>query len=281
MAPTTTLSFVRRDEVPIDPYNTFGMEDFRVIILGQPATPHRSVWTPAESSAFNLPILLFLIALCVVGAIMVFILWRWLPFFSDLHSNSSTWKDFFADPEWNNWYLKPAKILALPPHMAEADDAAAVAEDALAHLNKANTPKNQRQTARVKAVIASSPPACWGPLVRGCAAGTGEAEVGFVPVVFDAEKESLAPPRAHGRFANRANIDDSIFCTSSYESPSILFTIRCSSLECSSEYRSAFPPRTTCNFSFTVRIQVLDRKLVSSASPPGLIRYGTGCEYQK
>ncbi|KAJ7109004.1 hypothetical protein C8R43DRAFT_962703 [Mycena crocata] len=145
MAPTTTLSFVRRDGIPIDPDSTFGMEEFRVLILGQPATPYRSPWTPADNLAFSLPILLFLIALCVVGAIMVFILWRWLPFFSDLHSDSSTWKDLLEDLDWKTSRLAP------PPHMVVADDAAA--EQEFARLTKANTLKNQRQTAQVFAAM--------------------------------------------------------------------------------------------------------------------------------
>ncbi|KAJ7175080.1 hypothetical protein C8R43DRAFT_975848 [Mycena crocata] len=181
MAPIT-LNFVRRDAVPVDPDSTFGLEEFRVMILGQPAPPHRSVWTPAEPSAFNLPILLFLIALCVVGAIMVFILWRWLPFFSDLHSESSTWKDFSADPGWNDWYIKPARAaisasasteplverkIAPPPHVAGADDAAAAADDALARLT---TPKNQRQTAHVKFADMSEPGLSLPPVLRSAGA---------------------------------------------------------------------------------------------------------------
>ncbi|KAJ7109005.1 hypothetical protein C8R43DRAFT_962704 [Mycena crocata] len=145
MAPTTTLSFVRRDGIPIDPDSTFGMEEFRVLILGEPATPYRSPWTPADNLAFSLPILLFLIALCVVGAIMVFILWRWLPFFSELHSDSSTWKDLLEDLDWKTSRLAP------PPYMVVADDAAA--EEELARLTKANTLNNQRQTAQVFATM--------------------------------------------------------------------------------------------------------------------------------
>ncbi|KAJ7154840.1 hypothetical protein C8R43DRAFT_949806 [Mycena crocata] len=157
MAPTTLSNFVRRNNVPIDPDSTFGMEAFRVLILGEPATPHRSVWTPAENSAFNLPILLFLIALCAVGAIMVFILWRWLPFFSDLHSDSSTWKDLLWDLEWKTSRLAP------PPYMVVADDAAA--EEALARLTKANTLNIQRQTAQVFAAM-SEPGLPLPPVVR-------------------------------------------------------------------------------------------------------------------
>ncbi|KAJ7133899.1 hypothetical protein C8R43DRAFT_1133139 [Mycena crocata] len=259
MAPTTTLSsFVRRDNIPIDPCSTFDMEAFRVLILGQPATPHRSVWTPAENSAFHRPILLFLIALCVVGAIMVFILWRWLPFFSDLHSDSSTWKDLLWDLDWRlrgSRYPHTWLSLMTPPHPHPGQLAEQPAPDRA----------GVRRHVRVRLALAPRPPACWGPLVRGCAAGTGE-EGRVLSCLWSSMLRKLGVPSAHGRFANIANIDDSILCTSLHsKSPYKLYPIRGSISESLNEYRSAFTPLTTytpspLQMGFAARIHVLEGK---------------------
>ncbi|KAJ7113323.1 hypothetical protein C8R43DRAFT_961556 [Mycena crocata] len=94
MAPTSTFNFAGRD---LDANDVASMFD-------QPtATP--SPWIdPHIPEAFSLPKLLALIALCVVGTIMVFILWRW---------NSVYFSDFPADhkdllTQWKLRHLKPS-----------------------------------------------------------------------------------------------------------------------------------------------------------------------------
>ncbi|KAJ7181347.1 hypothetical protein C8R43DRAFT_941192 [Mycena crocata] len=184
MAPTSTFNFAGRD---LDANGVASMFD-------QPtATP--SPWIDAHiPEAFSLPKLLALIALCVVGAIMVFILWRW---------NSVYFSDFPADhkdllTQWKLLNLKPSDTATAstetlvdpklappappaPAYTAAADNAAPGAEDALFHLTRANTLKNERRTVHVG--------------------------VAFMPVVLDAEhKESSGSSTARGRFAHPANI---------------------------------------------------------------------------
>ncbi|KAJ7154405.1 hypothetical protein C8R43DRAFT_1106528 [Mycena crocata] len=152
MAPTSTLNFAGRDLDSNDVASTFDQPT---------ATP--SPWIdPNIPEGFSLPILLGLIALCVVGAIMVFILWRWNSvFFSDLPADH---KDLIT--QWKTRHLKATDAASsattstetlvesklappappAPAYTAAADNAAPGAEDALSHLTKANTLQNQRRT---------------------------------------------------------------------------------------------------------------------------------------
>ncbi|KAJ7175230.1 hypothetical protein C8R43DRAFT_943494 [Mycena crocata] len=160
MAPTSTLDFVRRD---LDANDVASMFD-------QPtATP--SPWIdPDIPEGFSLPKLLALIALCVVGAIMVFILWRWNSvYFSDLPADH---KDLLT--QWKIRHLKPT-------------DAASSTTASTETLVEPKLAPPAPPPPAYTAVADNAAPGRDGGLVRLCAAGIGEVGVGFMPVVFDAE----------------------------------------------------------------------------------------------
>ncbi|KAJ7154386.1 hypothetical protein C8R43DRAFT_1186504 [Mycena crocata] len=163
MAPTSTLNFAGRDLDSNDVASVFDQPT---------ATP--SPWIdPNIPEGFSLPILLGLIGLCVLGAIMVFILWRWNSvFFSDLPADH---KDLIT--QWKTRHLKATDAASsattltetlvesklappAPAYTAAADNAAPGAEDALFHLTRANTLENQRRTVQVftPQLITSVPP---------------------------------------------------------------------------------------------------------------------------
>ncbi|KAJ7148164.1 hypothetical protein C8R43DRAFT_952772 [Mycena crocata] len=175
MAPTSTLAFVRRDLNANDVASMFDQPT---------ATP--SPWIdPHIPEGLSLPKLLALISLCVVGAIMVFILWRWNSvYFSDLPADH---KDLLT--QWKTRHLKPAdgegsatastemlvepKLASPPPaYTAAADNAAPGILPAAYHVRSSRPPPISGR---------------YGGLVRECAAGMIEVGVGFMPVVFDAE----------------------------------------------------------------------------------------------
>ncbi|KAJ7173900.1 hypothetical protein C8R43DRAFT_1230695 [Mycena crocata] len=166
MAPTSTLQFIRRD---------LDANDVASIFNQPMATP--SPWIdPNIPEGFSLPILLGLIGLCVLGSIMVFILWRWNSvYFSDLPADH---KDLLT--QWKTRHLKPTDAASSatastetlvepklappapppPAYTAAADNSAPGVEDALFHLTRSNTIKNQRRTVQVFSpqLITSVPP---------------------------------------------------------------------------------------------------------------------------
>ncbi|KAJ7167254.1 hypothetical protein C8R43DRAFT_945693 [Mycena crocata] len=86
MAPTSTFNLAGRD-----------LEADVASIFDQP-------------EAFSLPYLLVLIGICVVGSIMVFILWRWNSvLFSDVDSYH---KDLIT--QWKTGQLKPTVVHCAP-----------------------------------------------------------------------------------------------------------------------------------------------------------------------
>ncbi|KAJ7147413.1 hypothetical protein C8R43DRAFT_1010632, partial [Mycena crocata] len=120
---------------------------------------------------------------------MVFILWRWLPFFSvralsplfflPQSSSTSTHESFPSGSPFRLEHLEGSPLgsgvedfeaRATPTHGARPPHQGQHAEQ------PAPDRPGVRRHVRARAILASSPPAFWGPLVRGCAAGTGEEE---------------------------------------------------------------------------------------------------------
>ncbi|KAJ7175016.1 hypothetical protein C8R43DRAFT_943287 [Mycena crocata] len=180
MAPTSTFNIAGRD-----------LEADVASIFDQP-------------EAFSLSYLLVLIGLCVVGSIMLFILWRWNSvLFSDLRSLH---KDLIT--QWKTGQLKPADTASsatASTETLEEPKLAAPAPPAPAYTAAADN------AAPAHHVRTSRPPTFYGrygSLVGECAAGIGEGGLSFMPVVLYAEHstESSTPSAAHGCFANRENI---------------------------------------------------------------------------